>query len=48
MSEHRGWHHADENERRNWQNPEVVLKEAGLKPGITLNQVGDVDSEIYL
>jgi ubiquinone/menaquinone biosynthesis C-methylase UbiE len=34
------WHHPDEIERRKWQNPEAILKESGLKPGMTLIDLG--------
>jgi ubiquinone/menaquinone biosynthesis C-methylase UbiE len=34
------WHHSDETERSNWQNPEEILKAAGLKPGITFMDIG--------
>jgi ubiquinone/menaquinone biosynthesis C-methylase UbiE len=39
MNSHR-WHHADESQRKLWQNPEDVLKEAGLKPGFTFADIG--------
>lgn len=38
MHAHRKYH--DEAERRLWQNPEAILAEAGLKPGMTLIDVG--------
>jgi ubiquinone/menaquinone biosynthesis C-methylase UbiE len=38
MHEHRKYH--DEAERRNWQNPEAILTEAGLKPGMTFIDIG--------
>ncbi len=37
---HRNWHYIDETERRNWQNPEVVLHTIGLKPGFTFVDSG--------
>jgi ubiquinone/menaquinone biosynthesis C-methylase UbiE len=36
----RTWHHSDETARRNWQNPETILKAVGLKPGITFMDIG--------
>lgn len=38
MHEHRKYH--DEAERRNWQNPEAILTEAGLEPGMTFIDIG--------
>lgn len=38
MHAHRKYH--DEAERRNWQNPEAILTEAGLKPGMTFVDIG--------
>jgi ubiquinone/menaquinone biosynthesis C-methylase UbiE len=40
MSDHKFWHHMDETERRKWQNPEAVLKQIGLKPGLTFMDIG--------
>ena len=40
MSGTEKWHYADETERRKWQNPEAVLEKAGLKPGMTLIDIG--------
>jgi ubiquinone/menaquinone biosynthesis C-methylase UbiE len=40
MNEHKWLRHLDEKERRNWQNPEVILEEAGVKPGITFMDIG--------
>jgi len=37
---HRRWHHADESERRQWQDPEAVLAATGLKPGSTFMDIG--------
>jgi ubiquinone/menaquinone biosynthesis C-methylase UbiE len=36
----RTWHHSAETERRNWQNPEAILKAAGLKPGTVFMDIG--------
>ncbi|HEY3422549.1 MAG TPA: methyltransferase domain-containing protein [Methanocellaceae archaeon] len=38
MHAHRKYH--DEAERRLWQNPEAILSDAGLKPGMTFIDVG--------
>lgn len=38
MHEHRKYH--DEAERRNWQNAEAILTEAGLEPGMTFIDIG--------
>jgi ubiquinone/menaquinone biosynthesis C-methylase UbiE len=40
MSTHKSWHHIDEMERRKWQNPEAILKEIGLKEGLTFMDIG--------
>jgi ubiquinone/menaquinone biosynthesis C-methylase UbiE len=40
MNTQRIWHLADETERKKWQNPEAILKEIGLKPGLTFMDVG--------
>jgi ubiquinone/menaquinone biosynthesis C-methylase UbiE len=40
MSTQRVWHLMDDTERRKWQNPEAILKEIGLKPGLTLLDLG--------
>jgi ubiquinone/menaquinone biosynthesis C-methylase UbiE len=40
LSMHRAWHYVDENERRKWQDPEAILQEIGVKPGMTLVDVG--------
>ena len=40
MNENRVWHHVDETQRRQWQNPEAVLTEIGLKPGDTFADIG--------
>jgi ubiquinone/menaquinone biosynthesis C-methylase UbiE len=34
------WHYSDETERRKWQDPEVILSDIGLKPGMTFLDVG--------
>jgi ubiquinone/menaquinone biosynthesis C-methylase UbiE len=34
------WHYIDETQRRQWQNPEDILSEAGLKPGHTFVDLG--------
>ncbi|MFH0913947.1 MAG: class I SAM-dependent methyltransferase [Chloroflexota bacterium] len=38
--EHKPFHRFDDEERRNWQNPEAVLAEIGLKPGDTFMDIG--------
>jgi ubiquinone/menaquinone biosynthesis C-methylase UbiE len=40
MHVHGRWHHPDEIERRKWQDPEEILKESGLRPGMTLIDLG--------
>ena len=40
MNTHRVWHLMDETERRKWQNPEAILKEIGLKTGMTMMDLG--------
>ncbi len=40
MSFHGHWHHVDETERKEWQNPEAILAEIGLKPGMTFTDIG--------
>jgi ubiquinone/menaquinone biosynthesis C-methylase UbiE len=37
---HRGFHMMADDERRKWQDPDVILREAGLKPGDTFVDVG--------
>jgi SAM-dependent methyltransferase len=37
---HRHWHYVDETERRKWQNPEEILADIGIKPGITFMDIG--------
>ena len=37
---HGHWHYVDETERRKWQNPEAILAEIGLTPGITFIDMG--------
>jgi ubiquinone/menaquinone biosynthesis C-methylase UbiE len=34
------WHYFDEIERRKWQNPETILADIGLKPGMTFLDIG--------
>jgi ubiquinone/menaquinone biosynthesis C-methylase UbiE len=36
----RRWHFEDEAERRKWQDPEAILKDIGVKPGITFMDIG--------
>ncbi len=33
-------HHPDEEERRRWQNPEAILADIGLRPGLTFLDIG--------
>ena len=40
MNGHRNWQYIDETARREWQNPEIVLKTLGLKPGFIFVDVG--------
>ncbi len=40
MNQHRTWHYVDETERRKWQNPEAILRDIGVKPGLTFIDVG--------
>jgi ubiquinone/menaquinone biosynthesis C-methylase UbiE len=40
MEHHHTWHYIDETQRRQWQNPEAILQEIGLKPGATLMDIG--------
>jgi ubiquinone/menaquinone biosynthesis C-methylase UbiE len=40
LTHQRTWHYFDETERRKWQNPEAVLKEIGLKAGMTFMDIG--------
>jgi ubiquinone/menaquinone biosynthesis C-methylase UbiE len=40
MNEHKWLRHLNENERKNWQNPEIILEEAGVKPGLTFMDIG--------
>lgn len=40
MSTHRVWHMMDETERRKWQNPEAILGEIGVRPGLTFMDLG--------
>jgi ubiquinone/menaquinone biosynthesis C-methylase UbiE len=40
MNTHGPWHHMDETERRKWQDPEAILLDIGVKPGMTLIDIG--------
>jgi ubiquinone/menaquinone biosynthesis C-methylase UbiE len=40
MTTRHRWHHVNETERRKWQDPEAILKEIGLKPGMTFLDIG--------
>jgi ubiquinone/menaquinone biosynthesis C-methylase UbiE len=40
MTQPRTWHYFAENERRQWQNPEDILKEIGLKAGMCFMDIG--------
>jgi ubiquinone/menaquinone biosynthesis C-methylase UbiE len=40
MSMHRAWHYVDETERRKWQDPEAILQDIGLQPGMTFMDIG--------
>jgi ubiquinone/menaquinone biosynthesis C-methylase UbiE len=39
VHEHK-WHYQDEKERRQWQDPEAILRRSGLKAGQTLADIG--------
>ena len=39
-SEHQGWIHLNETERRNWQDPEAILEKTGIIPGMTFMEIG--------
>jgi ubiquinone/menaquinone biosynthesis C-methylase UbiE len=39
-SEHQGWVHLNETERRKWQDPEATLKKTGIMPGMTFIDIG--------
>ena len=39
MGFHR-WHYVDETERRKWQDPEAILNDIGLKPGLAFMDIG--------
>ncbi len=40
MSTHRPMHYFDDATRRQWQDPEAILRGIGLKPGLTLMDIG--------
>jgi ubiquinone/menaquinone biosynthesis C-methylase UbiE len=40
LEQHGAWHHMDETRRREWQNPEAILKDIGLEPGYTFLDIG--------
>jgi ubiquinone/menaquinone biosynthesis C-methylase UbiE len=40
LDQHHKWHYIDETQRRQWQDPEAILQETGLKPGDTLLDIG--------
>jgi ubiquinone/menaquinone biosynthesis C-methylase UbiE len=40
MDQHRVWHYIDETQRRQWQDPEAILKKIGLAPGYTFMDIG--------
>jgi ubiquinone/menaquinone biosynthesis C-methylase UbiE len=40
MHSHRTWHYVDEGQRREWQNPEDILANIGVKAGITFMDIG--------
>lgn len=40
MDSHRTWHYVDDMQRRQWQNPEEILINAGVKAGITFMDIG--------
>lgn len=40
MHPHRTWHYVDDTQRRQWQNPEEILTDAGVKAGITFLDIG--------
>ncbi len=41
------WHHADETERKTWQNPEEILITGGPKAGMTLLEIVCVFPPFY-
>jgi ubiquinone/menaquinone biosynthesis C-methylase UbiE len=40
LDQHHTWHYIDETQRRQWQNPEAILQEIGLKRGSTFMDIG--------
>ncbi len=40
MPQARIWHYFSEKERREWQNPEDILQQIGLKPGMCFMDIG--------
>jgi ubiquinone/menaquinone biosynthesis C-methylase UbiE len=40
LAHQRTWHYFEENERRKWQNPEEIMKDIGLKSGMTFMDIG--------
>jgi ubiquinone/menaquinone biosynthesis C-methylase UbiE len=34
------WHYHDDTERKKWQDPDAVMRAAGIKPGITFIEIG--------
>jgi ubiquinone/menaquinone biosynthesis C-methylase UbiE len=40
LDQSKGWHYIDETQRRQWQNPEDILQEIGLKPGAAFVDIG--------
>jgi len=37
---HGRWHYWNESERRSWQNPEAILADIGMRPGLTFLDIG--------
>jgi ubiquinone/menaquinone biosynthesis C-methylase UbiE len=40
LARQRTWHYFEEKERRKWQNPEDIMKDIGLKSGMTFMDIG--------